>query len=359
MSSLFSQTTPVSSECIEATVLSVDVQRFCCTVKTIRGQRYDNVIWTSPSGGGGRASSSFTPKMGDRVKLSTGLGYPVIDGFLPRIDRDPSTPIAIDSGSSAGDTGKLTPLSGDSYNSGKAGDMVAGDTIISSEGGGIMGVLRAGTVLLKASALAQIIVSKFDDCVRLVGRNVEIMSEVGVDIYASVKGTVYKYTAYARTVAEARAGIFRYQEFIGDVNTAAALKDGYELGSAGGSVSPGGPLKRLLVVDGSGNTLRLEETDLLGNVTTTSRTPDGVSNSVVANTNGSWNLTTTNGTYCTINMVKDTVFLTYNNDSSVTINATGIITKKGSVTSQVLADSILHDASGHFVHITPSGVQIG
>lgn len=360
--------------------MSVDAQRYCCTVKTINGQRYDNVIWVSPSGGGGRASSSFTPKMGDRVKLSTGLGYPVIDGFLPRIDRDPSTPLSIDTGTSSGDTGKLSPLTGDSYNSGKAGDMLAGDTILSSEGGGMMGVLRAGTVLLKASVLAQIILSKFDDCVRLVGRNIEFMSEVGVDVYASVKGTVYKYSAYARSVAEARAGIFRYQEMYGDVNTAASLKDTYELGSAGGSATPGGPLKRVMVIDGTGATVRIEETDLLGNVTTTTKTPDGsnystmvntnaawtmtttdgTSTSAVNNTNAAWSVTTTNGTFCTVNVVKDTIVLNYNNDSTVTINATGIVTKKGSTVSQVLVDSILLDASGgHFVHITPAGVQLG
>lgn len=360
MSSLFSQTTPVSKDTIEATVMSVDAQRFCCTVKTNQGQRYNNVIWMSPSGGGGRASSSFTPKMGDRVKLSTGLGYPVIDGFLPRIDRDPSTPLALDTGSSAGDTGKLTPLSGDSYNSGKAGDMLAGDTVFSSEGGGILAVLRGGTVMMKASALAQIIVSKFDDCVRLVGRNLEFMSEVGVDVYASVKGTVYKYSAYARTAAEARSGIFRYQEMYGDVNTAAALKDGYELGSAGGSATPGGPIKRILVVDGANVPLRIEETDLLGSVTTTSKTADGVSTSVVNNTNGNWTLTTTNGTYCTINVVKDSIFLNYNNEASVKIDTLGVEAKRGSTIAKVLVDSIMLDASGgHFVHITPSGVQMG
>ena len=360
MSSLFSQTTPLTGGSIEATVQSVDVARWVCTVKTTKGQRYNNVIWGMPSGGSGRSGVSFTPKMGDRVKLSTGLGYPVIEGFLPRIDRDPTSPLSIDTGTSPGDTGRLTPLEGTSFNSGKAGDQLAGDHIISSEGGGFMAVLRGGTVMLKSSALAQIIVSKLDDVVRIVGRNTEILTELGVEVFASIKGTAYKYVAYAASPVEARSGLFRYQEFYGDTQTAEALKDQYELGSAGGSVSPGGPIKKILVVDAAGMPLRVETTDALGNVSTTTKTADGVSSSVVNYANGQWDLTTTNGTYCNIKVTNAEISMTYNADASVVINDLGVVTKKGETTSQVLVDSILMDTpSGHFVHILPSGVQMG
>lgn len=360
MSSLFTQTTPLTSGSIEATVQSVDVTRWVCTVKTIKGQRFNNVIWGMPSGGAGRSGVSFTPKMGDRVKLSTGLGYPVIESFLPRIDREPTSSISIDSGTSPGDTGRLTPLEGTSYNSSKAGDQVAGDHIISSEGGGFLAVLRGGTVMMKASALAQVVVSKMDDVVKIVGRSTEIMTELGVEIFASVKGTVYKYVAYAATPGEARAGLFRYQEFYGDTQTAEALKDAYELGSAGGSVTPGGPLKKILVVDAAGIPLRIETTDSLGSVSTTTKTADGVSSSVVNYANGQWDLTTTNGTYCNVKVTNGEVFLTYNADSSVTINDLGVVAKKGGTTTKTLVDSILMDAAGgHFVHILPSGVQMG
>lgn len=359
MSSLFKQATKVSSDVIEATVQSVDTQRWVCSVKTIHGQRYNNVIWLSPTGGAGRSSASFAPKMGDRVKLSTGLGYPVIDGFLPRIDRDPTSPIAIDTGSSPGDTGSLTSLTGTSFNSSKAGDQFAGDHVISSEGGGIMAVLRGGTVLMKASALAQVIISKMDDCVKLVGRSTEIISEVGVEIFASVKGTVYKYVAYAATSAEARSGLFRYQEFYGDTQTAEALKDNYELGSAGGSVSPGGPLKKILVVDAAGIPLRVESVDALGNISTTTKSADGVATNSVVYSKDEWNLTTTNGTYCNIKTTKNEVFITYNNDATIRLTAASIESKKGSTTITQTNDSILQSASGHFVNITPSGVQMG
>lgn len=377
MSSLFKQATAVSSDVIEATVQSVDIQRWVCSVKTIHGQRYNNVIWLSPTGGSGRSSASFAPKMGDRVKLSTGLGYPVIDGFLPRIDRDPTSPISIDTGSSPGDTGSLTSLSGMSFNSSKAGDQFAGDHIISSEGGGLMGVLRGGTVLMKASALAQIIVSKMDDCVKLVGRSTEIISEVGVEIFASVKGTAYKYVALAATPAEARSGLFRYQEFYGDTQTAQALKDGYEMGSAGGSVSPGGPLKKVLVVNSSGVPLRIEELNDLGDIVTTTQSADSSATNVVGYTKDGWSLTTTNGTFCNISTTKDTIVVNFNNDAVVTWNVTNILMKKGEDTSITMTndfietkkgtsvtthtvDSILSsNGAGHFVNITPAGVLMG
>jgi hypothetical protein len=359
MSSLFSQTTPVGGDSIEGTVQSVDVQRFVCTVKTTKGQRYNNVIWTMPSGGAGRSGASYTPKMGDRVKLSTGLGYPVIDGFLPRIDRDPTSAHSIDSGSSTADTGKLTPLEGNSFNSSKPGDMLAGDHITTSEGGGMLAVLRGGTVVMKASALAQFIVSKLDDVARVVGRNIELMSEVGVEAFVSTKGTIYKYSGYARTVAESRQGLFRYQEMYGDTDTALALKDAYELGSVGAAPTPGGPLKRTLIVDATGLPLRVEEVDLLGNTTHTTQSADLVSTSTVTNTQGAWSLTTTNGTFCNITQTNGMILINYNNEATVQLDATGIVAKKGSSVAQVLNDSILMDASGHFVHITSAGVQMG
>ena len=290
MSALFSQSTPLGGDSIEATVLSVDVQRFVCTVKTTKGQRFNNVIWMGPSGGSGRASSTFTPKMGDRVKLSTGMGYPVIEGFLPRIDRNPTTPISISGSGAIGDTGSLSNIQGGSFNSSKADDMVAGDTVISSEGGGFLAVLRGGTVMLKASSLAQIIVTKLDDCVKVVGRSLELISELGNELHVSVKGRIYKYVAFARTPAEANSGLFRYQEFYGDTAAAEQLKENYELGSAGMSPATGGALRKILVVDAAGIPLRVEEIDLLGNVTTTTKTADGMSSNAATHTSGLLNL---------------------------------------------------------------------
>lgn len=359
MSSLFSQTTPVTSGLVEAIVQSVDAKRFVCTIKTTKGQRFDNVTWLLEFGGYGRDSASYTPKMGDRVVASTGLGYPVILGCLPRIDRDPTTPVMIDSGSEIADTGKLTPLTGSSLNSSKPGDFLAGDKILASEGGGLVGVLRSGTVLLKASKLAQIILSKFDTGVKIVGRSIDLYSELGSEVYASVKGRVYKWVGFSRTPAEANAGLFRYQEFYGDTAAAEELKDNYELGSVGITPSTGGALRKILVVDANQVPLRIEEIDLEGNVTTTTRIADGSATNVVSYTKGRWQLTTTNGTYCDIKVTEAEILITHNGDASVKLNTNGVYVHKGASDIQVLQDSILMDSSGHFVRITPSGVAIG
>lgn len=359
MSSLFAQTNAVSGDTLEGTVLSVDAIRYVCTVKSAKGQRYTGVMWLQQSGGYGRDTVAWTPKLGDRVQLSTGLGYPVITGFIPRIDRNPTTPTDIDGGSQIADPGNLSNLSGSSLNSGKPGDFIAGDKIIGSDGGGLIGVLRAGTVLLKSGKLSQIILSKIDDGIKIIARSLDIHTEAGSDVYASIKGRVYRWVGLARTPSEARQGLFRYQEFYGDTATAEALKDNYELGGVGSLPASGGALKKVLVVDASGVPLRVEETDLLGNVSTTTRSADGVATNVVGYTNGNWELTTTNGTYCKIQVTKDQIFLTYNNDAQATFNATGVLVHKGGCDLKVLQDSITMTNGAHFVNILPGGVQLG
>lgn len=359
MSSLFTQTTPLSSGHIEAVVQSVDAERYVCAVKTTKGQRLDNVTWLMECGGSGRSSKVFTPKMGDRVVLSTGLGYPVILGCLPRVDRDPTSPLTIDSGSRIAETGKLTPLSGTSLNSSKPGDFLPGDNLLTSEGGGIVGVLRSGSVLLKSSKLAQIILSKLDSGVKIVGRSVDLYTDLGSEVYASIKGRVYKWVAVSRTPAEAHSGLFRYQEFYGDTAAAEQLKDNYELGSVGITPDTGGALRKILVVDADQNPLRIEEIDLSGNVVTTTKLADGSATNVVNYSSGTWQLTTTNGTYCDIKVTEAEVLITHNGDASVKLNTNGVYVHKGASDVQVLQDSILMDSSGHFVHITPSGVAMG
>lgn len=374
--SMLSHGFPISKDIIEGSVLSVDGIRFLCTVKTTRGQRLNNVSWLLPSGGSGRSTSTSAPKLGDRVVVATGLGYPLIIGFLPKIDRTSGVATHIDSPSLPGDVGNSSAMKSSLLNPGRPGDFIPGDNVITSEGGGMVAVLRGGSILLKAGRLSQLILSKLDDGVKMVARSFDFHSEVASDIYASVKGRVYRWMGIARTPSEARQGLFRYQEVYGDTLTGEALKDNYELGAVGSMPASGGPLKKVLVVDANQIPLRIEETDLLGNVITTTRTADGVATNVVGYSSGTWDLSVTNGTHCRVRLTKDAVFVSYNNevtatfdttkanivykgDASVTLDATGVTTHKGACDVKVLQDSILMGNGSHFVNITPSGVQMG
>lgn len=359
MSALFSHGAKPSSDLIEANVLSVDAVRYLCTVKTTRGQRLNNVTWLLTDGGSGRGTSSYSPKMGDRVVISTGLGYPLILGNLPKLDSSSIPPSSIEMSSLPADVGNSSAMKTSALNPGRPGDFIPGDKIFGSEGGGVIALLRAGSIMLRAGKLSQLILSKLDDGVKLVARSFDFHSEVGSDIYASVKGRVYRWMGLARTPSEARQGLFRYQEVYGDTFTGEALKDNYELGAVGGMPASGGPLKKVLVIDSNQIPLRIEEVDLLGNVVTTTRTADAVATNVVNYTSGLWELTTTNGTYCKIRVQKDSVFITYNNDPTVTLNNTGIHLHKGTCDVKVLQDSILMGNGTHFVNITPAGVQMG
>lgn len=359
MSSVFSQATPSSSHQIEATVLSVDTVRDAYTVKTVKGQRYRGVLALSMFGGYGRATHGFSFKVGDQVLLSTALGYPVILGAMPRIDRDPVIPVAIDPGGELVDLGNLTSMTGSSLNSGRPRDFVAGDVVFTTEGGGLLGALRSGTVLMKASKMAQVIVSKLDDGVKVVGRSLDLYSEVGSEVFASVKGRVYKWVGLARTPAEARQGLFRYQEFYGDTAAAEQLRDNYELGAVGASVSSGGPLRKVLIVDGQNLPVRIEETDLDGNVTSRSQTPDGVSTSTVACTSGSWDLNVANGVFCKITVVNESVFITYNGESNLELNGEKVSITKGPCEFKVTDSQISLEVSGRFLRVTSAGIETG
>jgi hypothetical protein len=59
-------------------------------------------------------------------------------------------------------------------------DLLPGDRMISARGGALLGVLAGGVAKLQASPLAQILLSKARDLVRIVSRNFEIFSDYGI-----------------------------------------------------------------------------------------------------------------------------------------------------------------------------------
>ncbi len=218
MSGLLHQQSNADSKWIEAEVMSVDVLRGFCEVKTLRGQRQSGVKWLYKSGGSSRAGDYDTPTVGDQVVISYALSYPVIFGYLPRVQESNPGVINIDTGLAAGDTGNLSSSQGSDirFGPGKPEDLVAGDRVITSEGGGLIAVLRMGTVMMRASRLAQIVISKFDDLVRIVGRNLEIFSDVYVDVAHNLKGRIYRFVGYSENHTKVRNDDYSYQEMYGD-----------------------------------------------------------------------------------------------------------------------------------------------
>ena len=209
--------------------MQIDPKREVCRVVTMKGQKLDSVYWLRPYGGNDRQGDFFTPRVGDRVFINYGLGYPIIIGSLPRPQTGvQSYPIDISSEESLVDTGNYAPaLSTMVANASKSRDSLLGDRLISSQGGGLLGLLRGGSVVLRSSRATEIFMTRLQDLIRVVSRNFEHFTDLGLEVIRNVKGRVYKYYGLAQTYEKTSQGTFNYHQYHGDVLTAESVKDQY------------------------------------------------------------------------------------------------------------------------------------
>jgi hypothetical protein len=350
---MFNNPTKIDSSFDEGTVTEVDVDRSFCKVKTVRGQNIGQVQWGQPSGGSSRAGDRVTPVMGDRVVVMYGLGYPLIILFLGKNQTtDNAFPVNIDTGVSPVDTGNFSPEGINAINDvNKAGDLAVGDRVIASSGGGILAVLRGGSLLIRSSRLAEIFVSKWDDVVRIVSRNFEHFTDVSSDIIKNISGRVYRYTGYAADAASAKIENYGYNLYYGDVALAQVVKTNYQT-----SITP--PASSSII---------FREEAPTGNM---SRTVDGTSGAAIqvvgvgtAGTKiyqdatkitvdfGGNHIATWDGTQ---------IMLNYENQQIVTVNGTVIDLKHNSGAEVNLSSAgSKMTFNGHYIQVTSGGVQMG
>lgn len=133
------------------------------------------------------------PSPEDRVYVSVqrSLNHPEIIGYPSDVSEAPSkfeyqhqiTPTTM--------YGATDPLLGGgtlNFRSVGAPDVLPGDQVSQSEAGSIMGLLRGGSAILKASPLAQIIASKFRGTVTIVSRRLKIFTDFGEILSTSEDG---------------------------------------------------------------------------------------------------------------------------------------------------------------------------
>ena len=346
---MFNNPSKIDNSFDEGTVTEVDPTRGFCKVKTLRGQNLDQVQWGQPSGGSSRAGDRVTPVMGDRVVVMHSLGYPLIILWLPRTQTtDNAFPVHIDTGELPVDTGNFSPEGINAINdTNKPGDLAVGDRVIASSGGGLLAVLRGGSLLLRSSRLAEIFISKWDDVVRIVSRNFEHFTDVSSDIVKNIKGRVYRYTGYAATSSAAKIENYGYNLYYGDVALAQAVKTNYQNYSGSPASSsiifreevPAGSMYR--IVDGVSGAV----TQVVG---TTKIYQD---NTKVTVDFGGNHIATWDGSQ---------IKLDYEGQQTVTINASAIDLKHNSGAEVNLSSSGVNATySGHFVKVTSGGVQMG
>lgn len=324
---MFRNPTPPNSSIDEGTVMQIDPIREVCRVVTMKGQKLDSVHWLRPYGGNERQGDFFTPRVGDRVVLNYGLGQAVIMGFLPRPQTgSQSYPVDLDSGQRLVDTGSYATAMGSlTANASKPKDTLLGDRVITSQGGGVMAMLRAGSVILRSSKAAEVFMSRLQDLVRIVSRNFEHFTDLGTDVYRNLQGKVYRYYALSKTYGKTSSGVFNYRQYYGDVSVAELVKDNYANAPAS---LPGDSSQ-------SGNLIFKEQvaTDEGADRFTRTVALDGEEEVFVRSDNTFTHSVMTNGE----------VFLSYNDENRVLLNTTGI--------------DVLH-RDGHKIEVHPEGVKL-
>lgn len=368
---MFKNPVKPSSSTDEGTVIQVDPIRLLCKVKTISGQNLDGVLWTQSSGGSSRGGDRTTPAMGDRVKIDYGLGYPVISGFLPRIQtEDNKFPLSIDTGEALVDSGNY---SSDGVNSigdqNKPKDMLVGDRILATVGGGMVAILRAGSVLLRSSRLSEIYLSKWDDMVRIVSRNWEHFTDVSTDIVKNLRGRIYRYTGYTNTFSQSQIEDYQYHLYYGDTALAEAVKSNYQ--SPPGSLPTPNNIIFKEQVTGAGE-LMYRTLDLDGNEEvyikaggTFMRVKTTGSQATISF--GDQNTITVNGTMIQHNFHGQQIVtidgskidLLHSGGAHIVMDGSGIrSTFAGGVINQS-SSSISSTFSGHFITVDAGGVHLG
>lgn len=332
---------------------NVDPQRFICSVKTIRGQYLNQVSWLLPTGGSGRSGMHFAPNVGDQVVISTSLTYPIILGCLPRLGLQDSDINNMSGGSPSEDLGNSTSIRGDfTTNPNKPSDFYPGDIVTTTDGGGIFAMFANGSALLKASPLAYIFASKFDDLVRVVARNFERFSDIGQQTIANVKGRMYEFVGWDRNFSRSKNGLYELKDIIGDVAMGEALRG--EPDPSAALPAKDSRVRKYSLEDSSGSPLMVEVLDESGKVTVT---VSGGSTTETQHGSGIWQAQS--GGTSTITVVPGSITLDYNGASTMVLDGSHINAIHGGSAVNIDSTGVQSTHGGHFINVGPSGVSIG
>lgn len=225
---MFNTPSTPSASVEEGSVTEIDIHRKVCKVKTLSGQNLTNIMYPVPSGGSTRAGDRITPVLGDRVLVDSSTGSPRISAFLPRLQTNTNSSVFIDTGELLIDTGNFSSAGKNVIgDQGSPKDMVIGDRVITSPGGGMISLLRAGSILIRSSRMSEIFLNKLTDLVRISSRNFEHFTDVSSDVIRNIKGRIYRYTGYSKKIQDAKVESYTYNQYYGDVVLAEMFKTDY------------------------------------------------------------------------------------------------------------------------------------
>lgn len=326
--------TPISNDPtkVEGIVHSVDTVRFVCKVKTSNGQYLDDVIWSTENCG--------TLQFNDIVLVELGTSYPIIVARLGDHGDPNEYAPNIESPGVDADVGNFSSGSNGTVNhTTKPIDILSGDQVVSNENGGLFGLLRGGTFIARASKLAQLVISRYDDLVRIVARNYEVFTDVMLDISINIRGRAYRFIGYSDTIQNTRDDIYKYQEIFGDTVAGQTLKNnyyGYNTTSFAALPAPNTIIRKYEVNDGM-NWLYKQELYTTGQCYQEIRRADGKICTYINHIKDKWEIKSYDESendpplpeFGKITVTPDNIVITYSDDeipivSVVTMDDTGV-----------------------------------
>lgn len=272
---MFGQSKPSTSNTNEATVVAVDVNRGVCKCLTRDRRPISNVRWISPS-----SNDISIPSEGDEVIVEQRNGGFYITGYLPvAVVGDIPMPSVKNATSATPDIADYSSMKSNGIKGDKKNpqDVRPGDRLLTNKMGALMGILRSGTAIIKSSSMAQIMVTKFGDLVRVVSRNYELFTDMDATYKVSTRGKLYSIYELYRSQADSRNERATVKRFEGMAKAGEATGKGYATAAAGSSPADDGSYFREYLYDAANALRRTTEKFITGRVRILSQNSGGSS----------------------------------------------------------------------------------
>ncbi len=363
LSSILSQPTKTNLDFEEATVISVDTSKYTAQVRTISGRRLTTATWITPLNTEDREADLMSPAVGTNVLVYMKLGRPLIFGCVPNaseystIGQNSITQTSSSSNTYPGVSGIPAPLG---HNPGAPKDYMRGDRVLTSKGGAMLALLF-GTVVVKASGMAQIILSKLDDIVKIIARNHELITDAATHVYTNFRGRIYDFFGTALTQSDQVNSRYGYYRIHGDVAAGEALKENsYGQPASAAPTATSYIMKEVVCTWGSGTPVVMATSTYDGLTGTYYRQVSGPTATLptmtLSHTNNTWSLQLSSPA-AQITLSPNSIYAEFGSSSTLTMNATETqATFSGSQMTLTSASAVL-SSNGHAVTVNSSGVH--
>ena len=279
MAPFFMFHSPKLKDLEDGLVTSVDSDRSVCSVHTVSGRVYTGVRWLVPIG-----MDDATPHVDDAVLIHSGMGYPLILGKKPKVEPSYLPQANTGAGGTALPSFSNTAMVGVSANANQTQGFLQKDRFWRI-GTSVLGMLRTGSILLKAHSLAQIVISKLDQSIRIVSRSYERFSDWGDEVVSNYSGRLYRYIGFNTNFQQAKNSAYLYDQIEGDV-AAGEFATTDPFNTTGAAPATTTEIRKKRLKDLQGNYIMLETLATDGSLTLNITAQNGgTQNSVVTQTN--------------------------------------------------------------------------